>query len=54
MLVGARPEMTCISVSKALIHSGGYVPNVSIAQTLDHSAMVRPANFIARFDGYVY
>ena len=54
MLVGARPEMTCLSVSKASVHSEDGVPNVSIAQTLGHSVMVRPANYIARFGGSVY
>ena len=54
MLVGARPEMTCLSVSKAPVHSGNHVPNVSIARTSGHSVMVRPAKYIARFGGYVH
>ena len=54
MLVGARPEMTSLSVSQAPVHSGDGVPNVSIARTLGHSVMVRPANYIARFGGSVH
>jgi hypothetical protein len=49
MLVGARPEMTCLSVRQAPVHSEDYAPNVSIAQTLDRSVMVRPTQLHCSF-----
>ena len=54
MLVGVRPEMTCLSVNRAPVHSRDYAPNVSIARTLDRPVMVRPAHYIARFSGYMH